>query len=211
MNAPHDHDGHDDHDPNARPHTDGDSGPDETLAALQAAFHALTTPDPTPALSNSDATTQAVVNWMCAAMDHVALPPRPVRRPSTSTDAESAEEPASVYRLPRWQRPELRRSLATAATFAAFALALWWARVDSFTQDAGSEFVALQSGGSVADRPQPVLDAPGHSTASSLEIPGFRAAAEGSSGLVASTNDHLEVSSGPVRLVLLTSSSGFAP
>ena len=41
----------------------------------------------------------------------------------------------------------------------------------------------------------------------STAIPGFREASPGSSGLVAVTADHLEVRSGPVRLVLLTQAS----
>ena len=165
------------HDP---AHEDGQPQEPLDLGALRDAFHGLPTPDATPPLDESDAQTQATVAWMVEAL--AALPVPDVQVPKLS---DKAPPRPLLKRLPG-SRPKTAsspapwmRHAAAAAVFAALALALNWASSTAR------------------------VDEPAFSTA----IPGFREASQGSSGLVAVTADHLEVRSGPVRLVLLTQAS----
>lgn len=173
------------------------------LEALRSAFAALPVPDATPTLDRSDRETRAAVNWMAEAFAALPVPEvvvpessRSGRRPQVSSDTQTGPRHAAPLPSLRPSRQTWLRHAAAAAVFAALGLALWWARgaeqaVRAPTDDHAPLVASTDTDiATHATRPAP--------------IPGFREAAPGSSGLVAVTTDHLEVSSGPVRLVLMT-------
>ena len=155
-------------------------GHDDPVDALRAAFAGLAVPAPTPADDRADATdtdalTRASVDWMRAAQAALPVPAAP---------APPAARPR--LRLVPW-----RRQLAAAAVLLAVGLLM------QLTHDERGPVPGR--GDDVVDSGTATPDAP----TTPPVIPGFRAAGAPDAGLLASSTEHLEVSSGPVRLVLV--------
>jgi hypothetical protein len=167
-----------------------DALPDETLDALREAFGALPAPPSARALADEDETTRRAVAWMASAWRALPAPaPRAPGKPEQAAPRTAPGAPPSLAaararRAARWRRP------AAAAALLIASLGLAW----------------LLSGRTRAvPAAPPVAGAPGGDAA-----PGDRGAytpvkhATATASLVAATPDRLELTSGPVRLMLFT-------
>jgi hypothetical protein len=156
----------------------------EALDALRAAYHALPPPPPVRELSEEDATTRAAVAWMAAAFAALPVPACPV--PATARPAA----PAPAARSAAWSAARTARRFAAAAALLALLL--------------GAAFWLATLRPAPDTPPAPVVVAPRADGTPPAE-PRLATA------VVAAAPDRLELTSGPVRLLLFTESFEPAP
>ncbi|MHC5211343.1 MAG: hypothetical protein ACYTG2_11545 [Planctomycetota bacterium] len=170
-----------------------DAPDDETLDALRAAFGALPAPPPVRALSEEDETTQSSVAWVAAAWRALPVPEVParptLRPPAARLDSLDAA---------RTRRRFVLRAAAAAALLVA-ALGLAWLQADR-TDPATATPEGLAEAPS-DEAPRALVDA---QLDARLDASDAAAAGRSARRLVAATPDRLELTSGPVRLVLFT-------
>ncbi len=209
-----------------------DAGRDDPLAALVDAFASLPTPDATPDLDDTDASTRAAVDWTKRAFDALPVPAPDVgvlrdgrRRPASPRVDERSTPVHPLQPLARLVPLRWARAAAAAVVFATLAWLL--STDDASTVDV--PLVADGAGATSTDARTPADDAPRDATRTPTDarlahdtgredappparrvIPGFREAPTDAL-VAAATTDHLEVSSGPVRLVLVTNRPGLQP
>jgi len=154
--------------------------PDDVLDALARAFRELPAPAPARELAAEDEATRRAVAWMAAAF----------RAQSPASSAPPAEI------LARTARPTPRRTWRPLAAAAAVLVLLGGALV--LAEHVLQPRVATRPDAPVAQAPDIEIPAPAITPAA----PDITPPASSPSGIVAAAEDHLELRSGPVRMLL---------
>lgn len=158
-----------------------DAGPDP-LDELRDAWNSLDAPEPADDPVDADPATRAAVEWMRQAWATV----EPTREPSVP-------RPAPILRPSFARRPLV--PLAAAVLLAGFAALLWWS--------AGDDRDETRDAPAVVDVDPPVTKIEEHRVPQPERVPELPVPEYGHQ-LASLSSNHLEMRSGPVRLILLT-------